>query len=62
MSGSTTSTTGCRKAFREMRVGFDRINDRLDRMQHLMVQFAIAMIVAMVGLYATLAGLVVTQL
>jgi DNA anti-recombination protein RmuC len=46
----------------EMRAGFDRIDGRLDAMQRTMIQFAGAMVVAMVGLYGTLAGLVVTQL
>jgi ribosome assembly protein YihI (activator of Der GTPase) len=48
--------------FREMREGFARIDARLDKMQHLMVQFAIAIIAAMVTLYATTIGLVLTQL
>jgi hypothetical protein len=48
--------------FSEMRASFNRIDERLDRMQHLMTQFAVAIIVAMVGLYASLAGLFATQL
>jgi hypothetical protein len=46
----------------EMKGGFGRIDERFEALHRLLVQFGGAMIVAMIGLFATLAGLIVTQL
>jgi hypothetical protein len=47
--------------FSEMRASFNRIDARLDRMQQLIVQAAIAMAAAMLTAFVGLAGLILTQ-
>lgn len=57
---SLEGRSGARSASLEGR--FDSLEQRFDAMQRTMVQFAGAMVVAMVGLYATLVGLILTQI
>jgi hypothetical protein len=47
--------------FSEMRASFNRIDARLDRMQQLIVQAAIAMAAATLTAFVGLAGLILTQ-
>jgi hypothetical protein len=46
----------------EMKGGFDRVDERFDALHRLMIQFCGAMLVALIGLIASLTGLFVTQL
>jgi hypothetical protein len=41
---------------------FERMNERFEALHRLLLQLGGAMIVALIGLFATLAGLIVTQL
>jgi hypothetical protein len=44
---------GFKRADDRMEAGFDRLNDRFDVMARTMVQFGIAVIVALIGILAT---------
>lgn len=60
LRSDTASELGAVRA--EMRVGFDRVDERFDAMHRTMVQFAGAMIGALIALFAAQLGLIVSLL
>jgi hypothetical protein len=54
--------TELREQRREMKAGFERVDDRFDRMYRLMVQGVVALSAAYVAGFAALIGLIATQI